>query len=255
MRTFFNLGSRIAVAFLVLGGAVLSGACTMDTSELDTSELVAQEGEDQAQSEGEDQAQIEGEDIASTEQAIYSGWTPYTSEEYPPIHCDSASLVNSVQCKGSYCDNIRFYCNPTGGSLGGSYWTSYFSEEGTNYRYCGAGEWVTGLSCTGGWCDNISLQCSYVGNVTPVNCHWTGWVSEEGGGTLSFGAGYYARGVQCSGGNCDNKRFYVCQTGSTAASCGASTCGGNAGGCWCDAACLSAGDCCSNACSACGQCG
>jgi hypothetical protein len=151
-------------------------------------------------------------DIASTQQAVTLGWTAYTSEEYAPIVCDSASLMNSVQCSGSYCDNIRAYCQPTGGSVGPSSWSSYFSEESTNYRYCASGYWVTGIACSGSYCDNISIQCTRIYNVSTLNCYWTGWVSEEGGGTLSFGYHYYARGVQCHGSHCDNKRFYVCQT-------------------------------------------
>jgi hypothetical protein len=159
------------------------------------------------------ETQEKGADISSTQQAVYSGWTPYTSEEYPPIVCDSGAGMNSVQCSGSNCDNTRAYCQPTGGSVGGSYWTGYFSEESTNYRYCNAGYWMTGLSCNGSYCDNNALQCTYIYGITATNCYWTGWVSEEGGGTLSFGHHYYARGMQCSGGHCDNKRFYVCQTG------------------------------------------
>lgn len=212
MRINLNLVSPFAKAFFV-GGALVLGACTMDASELDTSGIEmaeAPEGDDSAHAED---AQIDEEDVASTEQAVVWGWTPYTSEENPPIMCDGSSLVAAVQCSGAYCDNTRFLCQPTGGSRGSSYWTSYFSEEGTNYRDCAPSHWITGLACKGGWCDNVSLQCSYMGNITPVNCYWTGWVSEEGGGLLQFGTGYYARSVQCSGANCDNKRFYVCQAG------------------------------------------
>src|SRR6185503_20152266 len=201
MHTSLKMGSRSAMIFLAFGGALLLGACTVDTPETSTPETEAR-------------AQGDVEHVASTEQAIYSGWTPWTSEEYPPISCDSASLMSAFQCSGSYCDNIRAYCQPTGGTLGGSYWTSYFSEEGTNFRYCSPGYWVTGVSCAGAYCDNISLQCSYIGNKTPVHCYWTGWISEENGGYLSFGSGNYMRGVQCSGAYCDNKSFYVCQTGS-----------------------------------------
>jgi hypothetical protein len=192
MRSSLTMKTRYPMALMALGGAFALGACTVPAPD--------------------EAINDEEENVASAAQAIYSGWTPYTSEEYPPIACDSASLMGSIQCTGGYCDNIRAYCQPTSGSLGGSYWTSYFSEEGTNYRYCNPGYWVTGLACTGHYCDNISLQCSYVGNVSARNCYWTGWVSEENGGYLSFGSGYYARGAQCSGGYCDNMRFYVCQT-------------------------------------------
>jgi hypothetical protein len=152
-----------------------------------------------------------GADLSSTQQAVYNGWTAYTSEEYAPVVCDSAALVNRAQCRGRYCDDIRAYCQPTAGTVGASYWTTYFSEEGTDYRYCNAGYWVTGFSCSGDYCDNISLQCTYIYGISAKNCYWTGWHSEEGGGTLAFGNQYYARGAQCDGSNCDNKRYYVCQ--------------------------------------------
>jgi hypothetical protein len=149
--------------------------------------------------------------FATTDQHITSGWTAFTSEEYPPITCDSSSLVSGVQCTGSNCDNIRFLCTPTAGVRGTSYWTSYFSEEGTNWRYCNAGSWVTGIACNGDDCDNISLQCSYMSNISQRNCYWTGWMSEENGGYLYFGTNYFINGVQCDGDDCDNKRYYVCQ--------------------------------------------
>jgi hypothetical protein len=152
-------------------------------------------------------------EIASSAQAITSGWTSYTSEEYAPIVCDSGSAINQVQCKGSYCDNIRAYCQPTGGSAVYSYWTSYFSEEGGHTGSCAAGYWMTGISCTGDYCDNMSIQCTYITNINPINCYTTGRVSEEGGGLLGFGYHYFARSASCFGSNCDNKSFYVCQTG------------------------------------------
>lgn len=165
---------------------------------------VAQDGS----TEGSEQADNE---VATVKQATISGWTPYTSEEFPPISCDSSSLLSAVQCSGNYCDNIRATCTPTAGSRGGSTWTSYFSEEGTSWRYCGSNQWVTGLACTGSNCDNISLQCTTMTGISWHNCYWTGWVSEENGGYLSFGNNYFTVGAQCSGSNCDNKRFYACQ--------------------------------------------
>jgi hypothetical protein len=151
------------------------------------------------------------ENVASVEQAVYSGWTAYTSEEYPPVSCDAGSVVDVAQCSGWYCDNISLSCHPSYRSPGPTTWTSYFSEEGTNYRYCPSGAWLSGIACSGWYCDNIALQCTTLYSTTAANCYWTGWMSEEGGGTLFFGIGYYARGVQCDGAYCDNKRYYVCQ--------------------------------------------
>jgi hypothetical protein len=156
--------------------------------------------------------ETEAVDIGETSAAVINAWTPYTSEEDPPIVCDGVSAFSQVRCSGDYCDNIRAYCRSSSrGTRGTSTWTTYFSEEGTDYRYCGASQWVTGLSCQEDYCDNISLQCTTISGVTPGNCYWTGWISEEGGGLLNFGTGYFARGAQCDGSNCDAKRWYVCQ--------------------------------------------
>src|SRR5689334_20262445 len=98
---------RYTLNGLAIGSAMISGACGIDDRGLDA----------------------EVADLASTEQAVYSGWTAYTSDEYPPLSCDGASLITAVQCTGRYCDNIRAYCEPSSGVRGGSTWTSYFSEE------------------------------------------------------------------------------------------------------------------------------
>jgi hypothetical protein len=147
---------------------------------------------------------------ATTEQAVSDDWTLYTSDGRPPIECDSGSLFNRAQCKGSYCDDIRAYCSPTTAVLSGpSYWAPLFSDEYPRWSDCEPGYWVTGLTCTGSYCDNISLKCSKIDNVTAQNCHYTGWTSEEYG-ALEFGPGFYARGASCSGRYCDWIRFWVC---------------------------------------------
>jgi hypothetical protein len=195
--------TNVRVAMLLTTTVLAAGCGASDPSQGDAAETDKAGGG----------AEEKGADIASTQQAVYSGWTAWMSEENPPIVCDSGASINSVQCRGSYCDDERAYCQPTGGSAGGYYWTDYFSEESTSWRYCNWGYWVTGLACNGSYCDNNALQCTYISGINPINCYWTGWVSEEGGGSLSFGYHYYPRGMQCSGSHCDNKRFYVCQTG------------------------------------------
>lgn len=141
----------------------------------------------------------------------YNGWTPYTSDEFPPIGCDPGSMVNGARCTHNYCDNISLLCEPTGAAAGNSYWTPYFSEEGAGNQVCADRHWLSGLACKGSYCDNIALLCTYYPDVEPKHCYWTGWMSEEGGGALNFGPGYYARGAQCEHSYCDNKRYYVCQ--------------------------------------------
>jgi hypothetical protein len=162
-----------------------------------------------------DEARVDGpqedeeESVASVEQAVYAGWTNYTSEEYPPVSCDAGSVVGAAQCSGWYCDNIRLSCQPSNKGVGPTTWTSYFSEEGTNHRFCPWNAWLSGIACNGWYCDNIALQCTVL-SATPYNCFWTGWMSEEYGGQVSLPMGYAARGVQCDGPYCDNKRYYAC---------------------------------------------
>jgi hypothetical protein len=155
-----------------------------------------------------------GLEIGSEPLATVSGWTRYTSEEYPPINCEQTSMVNGIGCSGRYCDNVRMHCSPTGLAGGSASWSSYFSEEtggAGNRRMCGERQWLVGLACSGRYCDNLSIQCRQFPASNPTSCYWTGWISEEGGGTLWFGQGYYARGMECHGDYCDNKRLWVCR--------------------------------------------
>lgn len=77
------------MAFVALSGAFLFGACAAGVDTEETADEAADEAADM------------GEQVESTEQEIVSGWTPYTSEEYPPIVCDggspSTTLIGSVQ--------------------------------------------------------------------------------------------------------------------------------------------------------------
>lgn len=137
-------------------------------------------------------------------------WTGTTSEEYPPLICDSMQLINGVECTGGYCDNIRVNCTNASVSHGASYWTTTFSEEGTNARFCGPNEWVTGIACYGSNCDNVALECTYIAGRTPSSCVWSAWIT-DGSGPWNAPAGYFVRGAQCSGSYCDNMRFWHCR--------------------------------------------
>ena len=137
-------------------------------------------------------------------------WTGWTSEEFPPLECAAGRLVHGVECHGRYCDNIRLDCVSVTGSFGDSYWTSFFSEEGTNYRYCGYREWMTGIQCNDSYCDDVSIRCTSVPARPVGSCAWSSAYSEEDGPYLAP-AGYYLRGVKCTGRYCDNMSYYRCQ--------------------------------------------
>ncbi|MFP2925410.1 hypothetical protein ACLESO_09355 [Pyxidicoccus sp. 3LG] len=137
-------------------------------------------------------------------------WTGYTSEEFPPLQCDSNQLINGLECSGGYCDNIRVNCTAaTSVSHGASYFTSTFSEEATSYRYCGANEWVTGIACYGSRCDNVSLECTAISGRSVGSCYWSSYYT-DGSGPWQAPAGYFVRGAQCRGEYCDDMRFYYC---------------------------------------------
>ena len=190
----FKIANRIyhtAIGIFVLGAMLALPACAVNTGDEGTQD----------------------EETATTEQAL-TGWTFYTSDELEPISC-GGTLVNGVQCRGAYCDDIRYYCLQTPGVRTDSYWTPQFSEEGSstgkNRGFCNEGYWVSGIACEHDNCDNVSLECSQMANVSAHDCNWTGWHSEESGGQLWFGTGYYARGAECRGSKCDDMRYYVCQ--------------------------------------------
>jgi hypothetical protein len=135
-------------------------------------------------------------------------WSPSTSEEYPPLTSYEPNLINAFKCSGHYCDNLRIRNHNVNVDYNSSYWTSYFSEEGTNYRTCAGSRFMTGLACNGRYCDNLSLQCTST-NKTKGYCYWTPYFSEEAP-YLYLWPGYYAAGMRCSGSYCDNKSIYAC---------------------------------------------
>jgi hypothetical protein len=176
--------------------------------------------------------------LASNAHAAY--WTNWVSEENggPATYCYTWSEgASGFGCSGSYCDNVRVYCDtlPFGDRLDPStdYWTRYFSEEdsgigtgysvgwypwdGDNFKVCEP-TWtagiMSGVKCSGRYCDSISIECTVPlkSNGTRAyltNCGWTGWYSEEQG-SVTFGYNRFITGVQCSGSYCDNKSYYVC---------------------------------------------
>ncbi|PRQ09678.1 hypothetical protein [Enhygromyxa salina] len=145
----------------------------------------------------------------------FRGWIGYTSEEYPSLICPNSNAVRGFDCTGSYCDNVSPYCEQVGGtSVGSSYWTSYFSEEGSGYDdegHCwGNDEWMTGVDCSGSYCDDLSLRCTKFLGSNTGNCYWSGWYSEEQSAFMAA-TGHYIKGMECGGSYCDNKRYRYCK--------------------------------------------
>ncbi len=173
----------------------------------------------------------------------WTGWISDGSNHY--TYCDWDEGISAFGCSGSYCDNVRLYCQNllTGMTLdsGTDHFTTWFSEETggditvqegegfgsshrLNERYCNSHvpgtldafgpAVVAGYQCSGSYCDNQQLECVVPKHDSDwswgsfTECAWTStWFSEETG-TISFGK--YLVGVRCSGSYCDNKQFYTC---------------------------------------------
>lgn len=139
-------------------------------------------------------------------------WTAWTTDGASPIASASSFQIHGFRCRGRYCDDMGLLNAESGYTQTSSWWTSYFSEEGTNYRVCGNNGFVTGIRCTGDYCDNVSLRCSQLDNGgVRTYCYWTAPVSEEDGGTFIAPQSMYVAGARCSGRYCDNMSLYLCQ--------------------------------------------
>jgi hypothetical protein len=148
--------------------------------------------------------------LMSVNVATFAAWSGATSEEYPPLTASNKNLINRMYCSGGFCDNVWINTAYTGRNFGSSYWTSYFSEEGTNSRTCSGNGFMTGISCNGSFCDNVSIQCTNLEATSRGYCFWTPYFSEEAAYSSVLPAGYYAAGLSCRGSYCDNKSILAC---------------------------------------------
>lgn len=131
------------------------------------------------------------------------------SEENGGYSGRQTAPIAGISCSGKYCDNKRLVVVRDGTSAplqNSGHWTSWFSEEGTNYRNCPSNMIVNELQCSGKYCDNIRLQCGTLKSdyrVDTSDRSYVGPFSEEQGERLCSD-GYYLWGMQCSGRYCDN---------------------------------------------------
>ncbi|MFP3942685.1 MAG: hypothetical protein ACLFWF_02260 [Alphaproteobacteria bacterium] len=143
---------------------------------------------------------------------------PRTSEEFPPVVCDTDKFMRIIECEGSYCDNVGLGCQRAGSARWGkeTKFTWWISEE-QGRKGCGTSSdgtpgAIAGFACNGGYCDRLSLFCAEVAGARLTDCRSFGrTVSEEGGGRLDLGPNRVAVAMNCSGSNCDNKSFRVCK--------------------------------------------
>src|SRR4051812_11593227 len=99
-----HLKSALVMASLSLAGALALVGCVADTNG----------SEDSQSHEDEATHNAVGEPTAEAAGAVQFGWTQETSDELPPIACDSGALITHVKCTGRYCDNISMFCQADG---------------------------------------------------------------------------------------------------------------------------------------------
>ncbi len=139
-------------------------------------------------------------------------WLNWTTDGAAAIQTGNAFLTHGLRCDGRYCDNVNLLATESGYSQTNSWWTDYFSEEGTNYRICDNNAFVTGIQCSGSYCDSISLKCSQLNNNNVrTGCYWSAAVSEESGGKFVAPESMYIAGASCNGRYCDTMSLYLCQ--------------------------------------------
>ena len=159
-------------------------------------------------------------------------WTHWFTDVEAPTwaDCPSNMLVNELQCRSDYCDDIRLQC----GTLYDGYrvdrndvkTVDWFSEE-QGEQLCPDGYYVFGMACRGHNCDDMKLRCARVEWIASSN-HASDIFSRSGKNierTSSFSeenAGYSGRqtapiaGFACSGDFCDNKQLVVVRNGNEA---------------------------------------
>ncbi|MBI3181410.1 MAG: hypothetical protein HYZ28_04645 [Myxococcales bacterium] len=166
-------------------------------------------------------------------------------------------------CQHGDCSTFR---SPAAMSWYGGTHPYVWTADGTHASY------PDESSCDGTWREGFDNSCETVSSY-----RWFTWsggqagqYGYQGGGVINVGekglplngqqfVKYYARwGEIGNSGDTSGPRTPTYQSTwdldrGSASSC-AGKCGGYAGSCWCDYACVSYGDCCSDACSACGAC-
>ncbi|MGJ4745632.1 RICIN domain-containing protein [Leptospira sp. SA-E8] len=139
-------------------------------------------------------------------------WLNWTTDGANPIEAGPTFLTRGLRCSGRYCDDVNLLASESGYTQTNSWWTDWFSEEGTNYRVCDNNAFVTGIKCSGSYCDNVSLKCSQINNNgVRNNCYWTSGISEEDGGKFVAPESMYIAGASCNGRYCDSMSLYLCQ--------------------------------------------
>lgn len=179
-------------------------------------------------------------------------WTRFISEEDGSgpeggVRCAANEAVVGVECMGDFCDNVRVRCDTFQNTTGLGRWTTWVEHTAGTQVKCGTNEWMAGIKCWGDWCDNVSIWCVPTNNGA-ANCAWTTQYWSEENGAFTAPPSRYLAGIECTGNHCDNKKYWVCETRPAASNSCNGRCGGASSGgtCFCDDACESFEDCCTD---------
>lgn len=144
------------------------------------------------------------------------GQSMTTTDGGPPIICPQGFMTASLNCTGSYCDNITMTCSRNLREVTGLFWTRFVERDGANTATCGAAGgpdgFMSGIACSGDYCDDIALQCTRLTLFRPdfTDCG-TVEFSEEQGVQRWPSVFHFPVSIRCSGTHCDNKRLTACR--------------------------------------------
>lgn len=141
-------------------------------------------------------------------------WTSWTDDDGSPARCRDGDVAAGMQCRGTYCDEIRLACVAYPHALNKATWTpSIMTGQRQIVAKCAPGARLTGIVCQGADCDNIRLRCQTSKN-TAEDCSWARLILEESAPFVAD-KGQFLGGVKCLNGYCNYKTPQVCRTSAT----------------------------------------
>jgi hypothetical protein len=105
-----------------------------------------------------DEVKLECHDYGTwigTSGGVWSDW--FESGSKVRHTCPAHTKITAIDCRGSYCDDIRIQCSFAGGLTSATpcQWSlQWYSEENPAPFYAPVGSAIQGIECSGNHCDN-----------------------------------------------------------------------------------------------------